>query len=115
MYYKTVAGNAGMTTARVGGVYTSTGSLLGSSVTFTGETSSGWQVQALTTPVTIAAGGSFLAVVNMRAYVTSNFPSTTVGIFTNLCSYYSYSETISFPTNQQCLANRMIDIVYTVA
>jgi hypothetical protein len=116
MYYKTVAGNAGMTTARVGGIYSvTTGTLLGSTVTFTGETSSGWQVQALTTPVTIAPGGSFRAVVNMRAYVTSIFPSTTVGIFTNLCSYYSYSATISFPTDAQCFANRMIDIVYTVA
>jgi hypothetical protein len=120
MYYKTVAGNAGMTTARVGGIYSvsgTTGTLLGSTVTFTGETSSGWQSQALPTPVTIAAGGSFRAVVNMRSYVSSIFPSTTVGTVTNLCAYYSYSATIEFPMNAQCIDgyNRMIDIVYTVA
>jgi len=116
MYYKTVAGGGYMTSfSRVGGVYTSTGTLLGSTVTFTGETSSGWQTQALSTPVTIAAGSSFRAVVNMRAYVTSIFPSTTAGIFSNLCSYYSYGATIAFPTTAQCDWNRMIDIVYTVA
>ena len=104
-------------TARVGGVFSvsgTTGTLLGSTVTFTGETSSGWQTQALTTPVTIAPDESFRAVVNMGAYVTSIFPSTTEGIFTDLCSYYSYNADFALPTTPQCSYNRMIDIVYTV-
>ena len=118
MYYKTVAGGGYMTSfSREGAIYSGTGTLLSDIVTFTGETSSGWQTQALTTPVTIAHGGSFRAVVMMRSYVSSSFPGTTVGIFTNLCSYYSYSygEAIAFPTIAQCNWNRMIDIVYTVA
>ena len=49
----------------------------------------------------------------MRSYITSTFPSTTEGIFTNLCSYYSYSATIAFPTNEQCGWNRMVDLIYT--
>jgi hypothetical protein len=113
LYYKTVAGEAANSTARVGAIYSGTGTLLSNIVTFTGGTSKGWQMQALSTPVTIAPYQTFRVVVNMKSYVTSTFPSTTEGIFSNLCSYYSYSATISFPTNQQCAWNRMIDIVYT--
>jgi hypothetical protein len=46
-----------------GKIYSSTGTLL-ASVTFTNETASGWQTQALTTPLTIAANTTYVVSVN---------------------------------------------------
>ena len=56
-----------------GNIWSSTGTLL-ASVTFTNETASGWQQQALTTPLAIAANTTYVVSVNTgnTYYVATN-------------------------------------------
>ena len=51
-------------------------------VTFTGETASGWQTQALTTPVALAPGSTYVVSVNAN----SLFVMTRSGLATALTS-----------------------------
>lgn len=67
-YYKA----ASDTGTHVGRIWSATGSPL-TSVTFTGETASGWQEQALPTPLAILANTTYMVSVN----VASHFPITT--------------------------------------
>ena len=63
------------TGTHVGRVWSSTGTLL-ASVTFTGETASGWQTQALTTPLTLTAGQTYVVSVGINAF----FVMTNLGL-----------------------------------
>jgi hypothetical protein len=63
------------TGTHVGRVWSSTGTLL-ASVTFTGETASGWQTQALTTPLTMTAGQTYVVSVGINAF----FVMTNLGL-----------------------------------
>ena len=108
LFFKTTAADSG---PRVGAVYLSDGTQVGDTFTFTGESASGWQTQLLPTPISLAAGASFVVAVNMNNYVTSSFPRTTSGPFSNIRSAYTYSAAISFPTNSQ-VVNRLIDFYY---
>jgi Domain of unknown function (DUF4082) len=65
------------TGTHVGRLWSSTGTLL-ASVTFTGESASGWQQQALTAPINISANTTYIVSVN----VASNFPFTQGGLAT---------------------------------
>lgn len=60
------------TGTHVGKIWSATGTLL-ASVTFTGETASGWQEQTLTAPVAILVNTVYMVSVN----ITSHFPITT--------------------------------------
>ena len=62
-YYKA----ASETGTHVGRIWSSTGTLL-ASVTFTNETASGWQQQALAAPLTIAANTTYVVSVNANQY-----------------------------------------------
>lgn len=68
-YWKHSSDNA----THIGRIWSDTGTLL-SSVTFTGESSSGWQEQALSTPVNISAESFYRASVNSinGAWFTTN-------------------------------------------
>jgi Domain of unknown function (DUF4347)/Domain of unknown function (DUF4082) len=74
-YYKSPSETGGHT----GNVWSSTGTLLGSAV-FTNETASGWQQQALTTPLNIAANTTYVVSVNANSYfaVSGNAIATTI-------------------------------------
>jgi hypothetical protein len=74
-YYKA----ASETGSHVGRIWSSTGQLL-ASVTFTNETGSGWQQQALATPLTIQANTTYVVSVNANQY----YVSTSNGIATTL-------------------------------
>lgn len=67
------------TGSHTGNVWSSTGTLLGS-VVFTNETASGWQQQALTTPLNIAANTTYVVSVNANSYfaVSGNAIATTI-------------------------------------
>jgi Domain of unknown function (DUF4347)/Domain of unknown function (DUF4082) len=67
------------TGSHTGTIWSSTGTLLGS-VAFTNETASGWQQQALTTPVNIAANTTYVVSVNANSYfaVSGNAIATTI-------------------------------------
>jgi hypothetical protein len=67
------------TGTHTGQIWSSTGMLLGS-VNFTNETASGWQQQALDTPINIAANTTYVVSVNANSYfvVTPNGISSTI-------------------------------------
>lgn len=67
----------GETGTHVGTLWTSTGQKI-TQVTFAGETASGWQQQALVTPVTLSPGSVYVVSVGANTY----FPSTTSGLAT---------------------------------
>ena len=61
------------TGTHIGRVWSSTGTLL-ASVTFQNETSSGWQQQALTTPLPLTVGQTYVVSIGINAYfVMTNF------------------------------------------
>jgi Domain of unknown function (DUF4347)/Domain of unknown function (DUF4082) len=74
-YYK----SPNETGTHIGRIWSSTGTLLGS-VNFTSETASGWQQQALTTPINIAANTTYVVSVNANSYfaVSGNGIATTI-------------------------------------
>ena len=71
-YYKA----ASDTGTHGGKIWSATGTLL-ASITFTGETASGWQEKALASPLTIAANTTYVVSVNVGGYfpiTTNSFP-----------------------------------------
>ena len=62
-YYKAANGIG----THVGRIWSSTGTPL-ASVTFSGETASGWQQQALSAPISINSGTSYTVSVNANSY-----------------------------------------------
>ena len=73
--------DAGETGTHVGRVWTEGGAQI-ASVTFTGETASGWQKQALASPVTLAAGTNYVVSVGLNA----TFVDTVSGLATPIVS-----------------------------
>ena len=69
------------TGVHIGKLWTSTGTQLGS-VTFTGESGSGWQVQTLASPITLQPGTVYVVSVNMNAY----YQKTANGLATQIVS-----------------------------
>src|SRR4051812_45247858 len=74
-YYK--ASNE--TGTHIGHIWSATGQEL-ATVTFTNEGTSGWQQQALATPLTIAAGTTYIVSVNINSYYVSTTQGFASGI-----------------------------------
>ena len=112
-HYKAVSDNG----VHIGRLWSSAGTLLGS-VTFTGESASGWQQQALTSPINIAANTTHVVSVN----VGSNFAFTFGGLGTaiingDLASLADgnngvYGGAGTFPTSSFQNGNYFRDIVF---
>ena len=119
-YYK----GAGSRGARVGSLWSSTGTLL-AQVNFSNETASGWQQAALNSPVAIAAGVTYIvsyfspsgdyvatdpyftqAVVNGPLRGLANGEDGPNGL-------YLYTSTSAFPTNTYNASNYWVDVVFT--
>jgi Domain of unknown function (DUF4347)/Domain of unknown function (DUF4082) len=107
------------TGSHIGRLWSSTGTLLGS-VTFANETASGWQQQALATPINIGANTTYLVSVNANSY----FATTVNGISTTITngdlsavadgSNGVYNPTPgSFPTASYSNSNYFRDVVFT--
>jgi Domain of unknown function (DUF4082) len=92
-FYKTTD-NRGTHT---GTLWTSTGTPL-ATVTFSGETSTGWQTAALSSPVTLTAGTS--ASPNLRV------PTSNVGV-------YSYGTDSTFPTSTWHSSQYWVDLTFS--
>jgi len=101
----------------VGKLWTSTGTQLGS-VTFTGESGSGWQSQALDAPITLQPGTVYVVSVNMNAY----YQKTTGGLAAQIVSGplrsvadgqngVFASAAGQFPTGSYQSANYFVDLV----
>ncbi|OSI38618.1 DUF4082 domain-containing protein [Bradyrhizobium canariense] len=74
-YYK----SSNETGTHVGHIWSATGQEL-ATVTFTNEGTSGWQQQALATPLTIAAGTTYVVSVNINSYYVSTTQGFASGI-----------------------------------
>jgi Domain of unknown function (DUF4347)/Domain of unknown function (DUF4082) len=110
-YYKS-SSEAG---THVGKIWSSTGTLL-ASVTFTNETASGWQQQALATPVAIAANTTYIVSVNTNTHyaITQNGFSSTIanGDLRGTNGVYNLAPG-SFPTQSWNKSNYFRDVDFT--
>ncbi len=106
------------TGTHTGHIWSSTGTLL-ATVTFAGETASGWQQQALTTPLTITANTTYVVSVNTGAtyYVVTTSGLASQIVNANLSSVVGangvYGATGAFPTNSYSASNYFRDVVFT--
>lgn len=120
-YYK-MAGDTGTHT---GSLWSADGTKL-ATVTFTNESTSGWQTAKLSTPVSIAAGATYIASYHSNgAYAyTSNYftsakvngrltaPSSTAG---NGNGTFAYGSGTPFPNESYNASNYWVDVVYNVS
>ncbi|MEY9110621.1 glucose/arabinose dehydrogenase [Bradyrhizobium yuanmingense] len=114
-YYK--ASNE--TGTHIGHIWSATGQEL-ATVTFTNESASGWQQQALATPLTIAAGTTYVVSVNINSY----YVSTTQGFASGISNgglnapvgagVFDYNKGV-FPTAVYQNANYFRDVVYAAS
>ncbi|MCU1425290.1 MAG: hypothetical protein JWM51_1581, partial [Microbacteriaceae bacterium] len=112
-------GNAG---THVGHLWSSTGQLLGTA-NFTGETASGWQTAQFATPVTLAAGTTYVVsyfAPQGRYSSSDGYFSTakTNGSLTAPASgngKFVYSSTGGFPTREYSRTNYFVDVGFTPA
>ena len=113
---------AGNTGTHVGSLWSIGGQRLGS-VTFTGETASGWQKATLDTPVPLVAGGTYV----VSYYAPNGHYSYTGGFFNNPWSSgplstpttengrYRYGAGGGFPGSSGGGANYYVDVVFRSA
>jgi uncharacterized protein DUF4082/N,N-dimethylformamidase beta subunit-like protein/Big-like domain-containing protein len=123
-FYKGDATNGG---THIGHLWTSTGTLLGS-VTFSGETASGWQQALFQTPITITANTtyvvSYFAPQGMYASDANYFASSGVDnaplhALSNAAGggngVYRYGSPGGFPNDTSVSTNYWVDVVFTSA
>lgn len=110
--------SASETGTHTGHLWSATGTLL-ASVTFSGESASGWQTQQLAAPVTIAANATYVVSVNINAYyvATGNGLATKI-VNGNLSSVADgkngvYGSPGAFPTNSYGSTNYFTDVLFS--
>jgi hypothetical protein len=107
------ADNVGNHTASL---WNSSGTLL-ATATFSGETGSGWQQVALSNPVAIRAGLTYVASYHTDGLYSADrgyFASpVTSGDLTAIGSVYAYGSSSVFPTNSYNSNNYWVDVVYS--
>jgi hypothetical protein len=119
-FYKS-ATNVG---THVGSLWTSTGQLLGS-VTFSGETASGWQTASFSQPIPVSAGTtyvvSYLAPSGHYAADASYFTNQNAGLApitalqangTSVNGVYKYGSATAFPSTGYNNSNYYVDAVF---
>ena len=111
-FYKTSA-NRGTHT---GTLWTSTGTALGR-VTFSGETSTGWQTASFAKPITLAAGASYVVSYHAsygRYIATERFAGTSASanlqIPTSNVGVYAFGTTSNFPNNSWRSTQYWVDL-----
>jgi hypothetical protein len=114
------------TGSHVGSLWTATGQRL-ASVTFANETASGWQQATFSSPVSIAAGTTYIASYHApvgKYSVNENYFTTAVtnGPLEALASgtsggngVYAYGASTAFPTNTFNASNYWVDVVFNSA
>lgn len=113
-FYK-YAGNTG---AHVANLWSATGTKLGT-VTFVGETASGWQTQKFATPVPIAANTTYVAsyqsLVGHYAFTTNFFAAAvTSGVLSAPAGagVYRYGSTPAFPSLAYLQGSYWVDVIF---
>jgi Domain of unknown function (DUF4082)/Fibronectin type III domain/Glycosyl hydrolases family 16 len=121
-FYKASA-NTG---THVGSLWTTGGTLL-ASATFTGETASGWQQVAFSSPVAIAANTTYVAAYlapkghysdtssGLATASAGNPPLTALANSTSANGVYAYSSTSVFPTSTYKATNYWVDVDFEPA
>jgi hypothetical protein len=103
------------TGTHIGRIWSSTGQLL-ASATFTNETASGWQQQALTTPLSIAANTQYVVSVNSTFFVISQSGLASQVVNGNLRSVVGsngvWGNAGLFPTTTWENSNYFRDVVF---
>jgi hypothetical protein len=120
-FYKS-AGNTG---THVGHLWSSSGTLLGT-LTFTGETASGWQQANFASPVAIAANTTYVASYfapnghysgNANYFATQGVDSPPLHALATGVSggngVYAYGATSTFPINTYLAQNYWVDVVFS--
>jgi hypothetical protein len=115
------SGNSG---THVGHLWSATGTLLGT-VTFTGESATGWQTATFATPVTVAADTTYIAsyyapvgrYAGDTGYFTAGVDNGPLHALRNgvdgANGVYRYGTGGGFPTNTWESANYWVDVVFT--
>ena len=121
-FYK-IAGNTG---AHTGHLWTNTGVLLGS-LTFTGETATGWQTASFAAPIAIQAGTTYVASYHTAAfYAVTRQTFATAGIdnpplhalrdgVSGPNGAYAYASGAVFPSQGTRSSNYWVDVVFTTS
>ena len=114
-FYKT-SENRGTHT---GSLWSSTGTLLGK-VTFSGESSTGWQTATFLHPVTLTAGASYVVSYHSaygRYTATANFTgasaSANLKVPTSNVGAYAYGTASYFPSNTWHSTNYWVDVTFS--
>jgi hypothetical protein len=121
-FYK-VSGNTGQ---HIGHLWSNAGTLL-SSVTFSGESATGWQTMSLPSPITIQANTTYVAsyftttgyAVTLNYFATAgvdNPPLHAVQSSTSgLNGLYTYSSAPVFPSKSTNASNYWVDVVFSTS
>ncbi len=119
-------GDASDTDTRAGHLWSSNGTLLGT-VTFTSAPGqSGWQVAALSTPVVLQAGATYVASYHTadNYLATTNYFTSTItsGVLSAPSSgvsggngVYGYGSTLQIPSQSFQASNYWVDVVFTTS
>jgi Domain of unknown function (DUF4082) len=114
-FYKTSA-NRGQ---HLGSLWTSTGTLLGR-VTFSNETSAGWQSASFTSPVNLTAGTAYVVSYHTsvgRYMATKQFTGTSASrnlqIPSSDVGVYTYGGTSAFPTSTWRASQYWVDLTFS--
>src|SRR4051794_5399098 len=109
------------TGSHVGALWSAAGTQL-ASVTFTGETTSGWQTARFSSPVLIQAGTTYLATYNAPkgryasdAGYFSNGRTKVSGPLTATGSAYENASSSTFPANTDQDSNYYVDVLFSAA
>ncbi|MEV4457620.1 DUF4082 domain-containing protein [Microbispora sp. NPDC049633] len=114
------------TGTHVGSLWTTGGQRL-ASVTFSGETASGWQVMAFPSPVAVSSGTTYVASYHTtsgyysvdRDYFTSAYENTPLTALASGPSggngVYAYGSAETFPTDVYRASNYWVDLTFTPA
>ena len=109
---------SGNTGTHVGGLYSSTGQLLGRS-TFDVESSSGWQSVTFDAPIPVRAGSTYTAAAflpNGRYALTSPYSWPDEGAdLTGLAGTYNYGSSLEFPASTYNRSNYFVDVTFEAA
>ncbi len=116
---------AGNTGTHIGSLWSSTGTLLGQ-VTFSGESSSGWQEADFSSPVPVTAGTTYVVSyfapnggysVNSGAFASAGVDNPPLHALSSSVSggngVYGYSGSPAFPTGTYNATNYWVDVVFT--
>ena len=110
---------SGDTGTHVGNLWSSTGTKL-ASVTFTGESASGWQTATFSTPISLTTGQTYVVsylspegyFATTPGFFNSAFTATPLSARANTNGLYKYAAAGGFPTDSWNASNYFVDVLF---